>query len=153
MLKPIVVELLPGRLHASVFSHEVTVRGVTLPCRTVMSHGLREGEQRDVVVTRVAPPAESIDDGDVEVFNFLKRLCEAVRGGAVIGPGAITRFDVPFLGAPGPNAVTYVEAESYPDVPVDDDALAAIVLHPDEAPVADAFGAARVLSRLFFKLL
>ena len=148
MAQPIVVELLPSRLHAAVFSHEVTVRGVTLRCRTCMSHGMRARQQREVVVTRVAPPGESIDAGDAEVFTLFTRLFEAVLDGPKVGVGALTVFDVAFLDAGAPNAVTWVEAESFPEVPVDDDALAAIVLRPDEVPVAAKYGAARVLARL-----
>jgi hypothetical protein len=148
MPTPIVVELLPERLYAAVFTHAVTVRGLTLSCRTVMSRGLRARGQRDVVLTRVAPPGESIDVGDAEVFHYLKRLFEAAEDGPVARIGAVTRFDVPFLGATSPSAVTYVEAEPFPEVPVDDDALAALVLHADEAAVAMRYGPARVLARL-----
>jgi hypothetical protein len=147
MPSPIVAELLPDRLHAMVFSHEVTMRGVTLPCRTCVSHGLRAGQRREVVLTRVAPPSESLDVGDAEVFNLLTKLF-AAAGGPPVGVGALTTFEVPFLGARGPNAVTWVEAAGFPDVPVDGDALAAIVLHPDEASVAAKYGPARVLARL-----
>lgn len=148
LAKPIVVELLTGRLHAAVFSHEVTVRGITLPCRTCMSHGMRARKQREVVVTRVAPPSGSIDAGDAEVFNLFTKIFAAPEGAPVVRPGGVTTFDVPFLGALAANAVTWVEAESFPDVPVDDDALAAIVLHHDEVPVVSKYGAARVLARL-----
>lgn len=148
MPSPIVVELLADRLHAVVFTHEVTARGVTVPCRTCVSHGLRAHQGREVVLTRAAPPAESLDVGDAEVCNLFTKLFAAPRGGPALGVGALTTFEVPFLGARGPNAVTWVEAAAFPGVPVDGDALAAIVLHPDEAPVAAKYGAARVLARL-----
>jgi hypothetical protein len=148
MPTPIAVELLPDRLHAVVFTHEVTVRGVTHPCRTCVSRGMASRKRRELVVTRVAPPADGVVDADVEVFNFFARLFDAPDDGAVAGVGLVTAFEVPFLGAGAPNAVTFVEAEPFPDVTVDPDALAVVVLHPDEAPVALKYGAARVLARL-----
>jgi hypothetical protein len=148
MTTPIVVELLPNRLHAAVFAHEVTVRGVTLPCRTCMSRGLGARQRPEVVLTRVAPPGAAIDAGDAEVFTLFTRLFEAPDDGPALGIGLVTAFDVPFLGAEAPNGLTFVEAESFPEVPVDDGALAAVVLHPAEVAVAEKYGAARVLARL-----
>ncbi|MDB4930372.1 MAG: hypothetical protein JWM10_2856 [Myxococcaceae bacterium] len=148
MPTPIVVELLPSRLHAAVFAHEVTVRGVTLPCRTCMSHGMRARQRPELVVTRVAPPGASIDAGDAEVFTLFTRLFDAPADGPALTVGLVSAFDVPFLGADAPNGVTFVEAEAFPGVSVDDDALAAVVLHAAEVPVALKYGAARVLARL-----
>ena len=148
---PKYIELVPDRLAARVYSHEITVQDETFPCWTYVSDGLRQFGQRELIFTlrrEEHEPAEIFPRDPLTFFTDLLNVAET--HGRTFQSGDFTRIMLrkPFLGLTGQVGFAYVPPIALRGVNWPAPPLAAILMHPEETRLAAKIGTHRVLARL-----
>ncbi|OGN83997.1 MAG: hypothetical protein A2X23_03945 [Chloroflexi bacterium GWC2_73_18] len=139
------VDLVPGRLAATVFVHAIDSREGRLDCWTYASRGLRSHGQKELVLTLVRRPDEAPDAYPRDPLDLFAAVLDVAAGGRIVDEGDLTELGpAGFLGRPGIRALGYLR----PDPPLVGTALQAILLTDDERQVAQSHGLTRVAARL-----
>jgi hypothetical protein len=142
-----VIELVPGELWASIHRHRLGPPRLA-DARTAITSGLRKVGQREVVLTLVHDRHAMPDFPDSLLWYFTV-LRDLAIDGRPVGPGGISGY-----AAPGPFGLGsfvgagFAEPQPVADVPVPEDALAAVLLTEAELAMAMKSSLHRVLSRL-----
>jgi hypothetical protein len=142
---PVVVEIIPGALSASVHSHKVFGVHGDVPCWSYVSRGLRAREHDEVVFTmrrEVDEPEDQFPDEPLQLFALFHRVAGE---GQRVGPGGITEFGSRrFFG----HHLVYVRARPLDGVTLPPSCLAALPVNDEELRAVRMFGLTRVLARM-----
>jgi hypothetical protein len=150
---PLVVDLVPRKLVARVFTHDFAVGSDKLPCWTYVTQGFAPIGQKEFVFTLVrergADPAKPPSD-PLQFFTQVYSLAEQKQ---FVDTGGFTCFQPRaggFLGLTGMVGFAYTRPEAIPgiEMPSADECLSAIFLLPGEAELVQAGWGYRVLVRL-----
>src|SRR5262249_15726321 len=137
----------PG-LEATVYTHDLTVGGATLPVWTLTTSGLAASRQREVVFTIVRNGASgrAFPEG---VLGYIPALKQFASQGRIVGEGGVSGYRVPGPFGLGPFVgVAFMDAEPIPEIPLPDAALAGVFLTEGELSMASSCSTRRVLNRL-----
>jgi hypothetical protein len=143
---PVRLDLVPGKLSAQVYLHDVKSVRRKIPCWTYVTDGLRERGQKEVVITLSREEDENASDFPRAPLKFFSHLYEFSEGGESVDVGDVTQFEGDgFMGRAG---IVYAEPESLYGLELPSFSLAAVLLTEDELQAVHAFGATRVLALL-----
>jgi hypothetical protein len=142
---PVRVEIIPDKLSARVFRHDIDTQGGPLRCWSYVTQGLTALQQTEIVFTLRCDPDEPIDnipDDPLRLFAAIYPLTEA---GQRVTSGSFTEF-----GARGffDHHLLYVRAQSLAGVTLPASCLAALFVTADELRAVREFGSTRVLARM-----
>jgi hypothetical protein len=142
---PIELEVVPGKLSARVYLHDIDFRGKPIACWSYVSHGLAALEQPDIVFTLRRERGESSDGFPQDPLHLLATIYQLADDGQRVGPGDVTGFGAPgFLG----HHLLYVETQPLDGVPLAPSCLTALLITTDELRAVAEFGSTRVLARM-----
>lgn len=142
-------EVLPGRVLARVFAHQLESRRGPVPCLSYVTEGLRSSGQRELVFTIVRDAGATVDAAPRGPLAFLRAVAELAAQGRLVGPGHWTELGgAGLLGRAELRGVAYQAAWPMDGVRLPEGALAAIPLLAPELETVKRFGALRVLARL-----
>jgi hypothetical protein len=140
---PVELEIVPGKLSARVYLHDIDFRGRPIACWSYVSHGLTALEQAEIVFTLRRDPDEPSDGFPQDPLHLLATIYQLADNGQRVGPGDVTGFgDRSFLG----HHLLYVEARPLDGVPLPRSCLAALLITADELRAVAQFGSTRVLA-------
>lgn len=142
---PVVVEIIPGGLSASVHSHKVSGLHGGVPCWSYVSRGLRAREHEEVVFTIRRELDEPEDQFPENPLQLLASFHQLAGEGQRVGPGGITEFGSRrFFG----HHLVYVRAHPLDGVTLPPACLAALAVNDEELRAVRMFGLTRVLARM-----
>lgn len=145
------VEVIPGRLRCRAFAHRITgTKEGSLDCWSFVTDGLRPLGHRELILTLVRLPGESIEPLAGDVFSMFASIHRLAAGGAIAHAGSLTVLGKNgFPGAPTATGIAWTSARPLDGVdPALGTRLAGVLLLGEETAVAQAAGATRVLSHL-----
>jgi hypothetical protein len=148
---PVTADLVPGKLRATIHTHDFAVGSGAVPCWTYVTSGFAATGQKEFVFTLARgkadptrPPSDPLNIF-AQIFSFAeqKRFVD-VGGHTCFQPRA------GFLGLTGLIGFAYTRPEALPgiELPPLDRCLNAILLLPGEAELVQAGWGYRVLARL-----
>ena len=143
---PCRVQIVPDHLDAVVHDHRIKSRDGEVHCWTYVSHGLTEHDQKELVLTLRRDPDAPPSHVPVEPLHFFHEVLDHARRGQLVDIGSTTQFGDP--GILGRQGVVYAHPTKLGDLPLPDDALAALLVERRECATAEAFGVTRLLTRL-----
>ena len=147
---PQIIELVPGKLQVTIFSHDAENGPARIPCWSFVSKGLLSHHQKEIIVTLQRPDSVSPDDYPRELLRLFTTQFSSAQQGRTVDIGDITVFSKPVKTRSGSyGGLGYTRPEGFvgvemPQVPL----IAGILLRLDEAQVAREFGLTRVLALL-----
>jgi hypothetical protein len=139
------VDVVHGRLAATIYEHEVMSFGGPVSCWSYLTDGLRKTGQKELLLTvsrRLAEEAPS--DLPRQFFAQIWQL--ATEGDLVDAGGYSDFFKSGFLGPF--SGVIYARAQALSGVPAGAGTLAALLVTDEELNVARKCGTSRVITRL-----
>jgi hypothetical protein len=142
---PLVIELIPDALSASVHCHTISTGRAEVPCWSYVSKGLVAVEHEEVVITlrrEADEPESAFPDDALRLFRLFHQLA---RQGQRVTPGQFSELGGKrFFG----HHLVYARAQSLGGVVLPPSCLAAVQVNDDELGAVRAFGASRVLARM-----
>src|SRR5262249_55664583 len=139
------VELIPGRVAAHVFAHELHPDRGPVPCFTYVTRGLEAFGQRELVFTLVRTGNEA----PRAPLGLLGQIAQLAAQGRLVEAGGLTELGpTGAFGEPALRGFAYQTASPMDGVALPPGALAMIALFGDEIETAKRFGTLRVLARL-----
>jgi hypothetical protein len=139
---PVSVEIVPRRLSARVYTHDIATQQARIPCWSYVTDGLAAHDQAEIVFTLRREPGESVPDPPFRLFAAIHDLAE--RGQRVTAGGQTEFDDARFFD----RHVLYAPAQALAGVPLPPGCLTALLVTSDELRAVRAFGSTRVLARL-----
>ena len=139
---PVRVEIVPGRLSARVYTHDIATQQARIPCWSYVTDGLAAHDQAEIVFTLRREPEEGVPDPPLQLFAAIHELAE--RGQRVTAGGQTEFGDGRFFD----RHVLYAPAQALSGVPLPPGCLTALLVTPDELRAARTFGSTRVLARM-----
>ena len=146
---PLQIELVPDKLSARVFSHQLTSDNGPVSCWTYVSQGLWDFQQRELSMTLQRLPDEKPDDFSVIPLHFFVTVLQFAQEGRLVGSGDFTEFKGNGFLSPTFMGIAYLPTQPMVGVPAPTrPTLAAILLTPEELSAAKEFGLMRVMTHL-----
>jgi hypothetical protein len=144
---PVQFELIPGKLGANVYFHEIDTPSGPLACWTYTTDGLLAHRQKELAFTLQCEPEEPADafpDDPLHLFTFIEQLAQ---DGQLVEAGGVTQFgNRDFLG----RHLAYIPPQPLRDVPVQHPSIIPILITEEEIVAVREFGITRLMSRLGF---
>jgi hypothetical protein len=142
---PVSVEIVPGRLSARVYTHDIATQQARIPCWSYVTDGLAAHDQAEIVFTLRREPGEEIERFPDPPFRLFAAIHELAERGQRVTAGGQTEFgDARFF----ERHVLYAPAQSLSGVPLPPGCLTALLVTPDELRAVRTFGSTRVLARM-----
>jgi len=146
---PMRVDVIPGRLKARVYLHDIDTRDGLISCWTLVSDGLSAHRQKELQFTVKRAPDESPQDFPLMILDFFKRVRDYAENGQLVDVGGVTEFGPDgFLGRNSIRGLAYLGPQPLKDIDSSSPFLTVIVLMDEELKVAKAFGLTRVTASL-----
>jgi|GEM_PF-1471645 len=150
---PAVVELVPGKLTARVYTHNFPVGSHAIPCWTYITQGFLPLGQKEFAFTLVRGPKDDPAAAPSDPLQFFAQIYPLAEQKQFVDAGGYTCFQTragSFLGVTGMVGFVYSRPELIAgvDLPPTDQFLNAIFLVPGEAEMVQAGWSYRVLARL-----
>ena len=138
-------DLIPGRVSAHVFTHEMRPRTGAVPCLTYVTEGLEAFDQRELAFTLVHAGGEVPQ----APLGLLAQIGQLAAQGRLVEAGGLTELGpTGAFGQPNLRGFAYQTAWPMEGVTLPPRALSMIALFGDEIETAKRFGTLRVLARL-----
>lgn len=142
---PLVNELVPGALSATVHSHKLSLEQGDIPCWSYVSKGLEAVEHPEVVFTLRREVDEPEDAFPADPLQLFKSFHQLAGQGHRVGPGEFSELGGKrFFG----HHLVYARAQPLSDVVLPPGCLAALPVNDEELRAVREFGAIRVLARM-----
>jgi CHAT domain-containing protein len=149
---PLLVELIPGRLNARIYVHDLQSMSGAIPCWSFVTEGLSEHGQAEFIFTLRRDTDEVAGAYPVEVLDFFRSVYELAERGRLVGAGDYSELRAGLfrdrLDATGIGYLSVSESLRHelglPDAPY----LAAVLLSAQELEALKEFGPARVIASL-----
>jgi hypothetical protein len=142
---PVTVEVIPGKVTARVYLHEITAPRGAIRCWSYVSDGLRAAQQSEVVFTLRRERDEddaAFPEGPAMLFGTLYQLAAQGHRATV---GSCTELGARrFFG----HHLLYADAQPLAGVTLPPGCLAAVLIDDDELRAVRTFGCTRVLGRM-----
>jgi hypothetical protein len=145
---PAKVPVVPGQLSARIFLHDVATALGEIPCWSFVTEGLAPYRQPELVVTLRRRPSEGVADYPRAVLDLFGVVYQRARDGRVATAGAVAEFPLDVLGHGAPTGVVFVPAQPLPGVGRLQNALAGLLLRPEELRAAQQVGPSRATALL-----
>jgi hypothetical protein len=146
---PLDYELIPGKLTARVYLHEIETKEGRVPCWSYITNGLRTHQQKELIFTLRRHPNEEPSDFPLQPLQYFQTVYEFAMQGRLVDEGSFTQFNPPgFLDGSASNALIYIRPQPLKGVEVPFPSLAAILVTPEEYEVYQHFGHTRVMAHL-----
>jgi hypothetical protein len=147
------VEIVPSKLKAKVFIHEVVSNEDTIPCWSYVTDGLTSWQQKEIIFTLRREKDQKHADYPRDFFELFEMIFRLAEKGQLVDVGDSTLFnEAGFLGNKDFRGIGYVEPQGLFGVEAGDaPLLAAIMLKGDEAQIAWDLGLTRVSALLGLK--
>jgi hypothetical protein len=143
---PMRVELLPGKLHAQVFAHEINTANGLVPCWSYLSEGLWAAHgQPELLFTLRRELHERLDAFPSDPFDLFTRMFRRAARHQHVAVGDIFPFETTAFAA---FQAGLLPVQPLEDVPLSAPTYTAVMLSGTEARAAEAFGLTRLLVRL-----
>ncbi len=143
---PVHFELVPGKLSARVYLHEIESQQGPVPCWSYVTDGLWAHGQKELIFTLRRDRGEEASDFPDAPLNFFAAVYGFAARGQLVDAGDISQLGgADFLGY---KSLAYMHPQSFKDLPVSSPALAAILLTEEELDAVREFGITRVMARL-----
>ncbi|HYZ66435.1 MAG TPA: hypothetical protein VE666_01285 [Mycobacterium sp.] len=142
---PVELEVVPGKLFARVYLHDIDFRGRPIACWSYVSRGLIALDHAEIVFTLRRNKGEPSDGFPQDPLHLLATIYQLADDGQRVGPGDVTGFSGrTFLG----HHLLYAEPQPLDRVPLPQSCLAALLITADELRAVTEFGSTRVLARM-----
>jgi hypothetical protein len=147
---PVAVELIPDRLRARVYIHELEARGGMMPCWSYVTDGLAALRQHELVLTLLRRLPEGLADFPRDVFEFFRTVYELAEQRRYVRVDDVTQLVRPsgFLGRYGTVSLTYIPVQPLEGVPIPDYALSVLLITEEEVEAVKRIGSYRVTTLL-----
>jgi CHAT domain-containing protein/tetratricopeptide (TPR) repeat protein len=146
---PILIDLIPGKLSALVFVHNIESTTGRVSCWSYVTDGLWSMKQRELIFTLRRHPEEGPRDYPEMIFGVFKEVYARAAQGHIVGLEDVLQCGpAGFLGVDDVKALAFIRPQPLKGVVTPRPSLAAILLIGDEWEVAKSFGLTRVTSTL-----
>ncbi len=147
---PGTIELIPGKLKARIFYHDIECEKEKIPCWSFVTEGMTAHKQKEMILTLARAANQKIEDYPRQLVDLLAAIYDLAQEGQVVDVGQSTLFSE--AGVPGykdVRGIGYVEPQGFLGVETRGVPLvASILLKGDEAKIAWDFGLTRITSLL-----
>lgn len=148
---PVTVEVIPGKLKARIFLHDIKDGNESISCWSYVSEGMVAQKQKEIIFTLRRDPRQKPEDYPHDFLDLLDGIYHFAEDGRLVDVGDVTLFgDTGFMQRDF-RGIGYVEPQSLPAVDIPSPALAGIALKGDEALIAWHFSLTRVTALLGMK--
>jgi len=150
---PQLIEVIPGRLKARIFLHEIEYENEKFSCWSYLTDGLLAQKQKEIIFTLRRGAGQKPEDYPRELIELCATILNYAERGQLVDVGQSTLFgETGFLGKRHFRGIGYVEPQGFPGVETRSvPLLAGILLKDDEAQIAWDLGLTRVTSLLGMK--
>ena len=150
---PVVTDLIPGKLVATIYTHNFAVGPKAIPCWTYVTRGFSPTGQKEFVFTLARGSRDDPTKPPSDPLRFFTQVFSLAEQKQFVEAGGFTCFRPPaagFLGLKGMVGFAYTRPELLPGVelPPAEGCLTAVLLLPGEAEPVQAGWGYRVLARL-----
>lgn len=146
---PMQFELIPQKLRARVYLHEIDSKDGCVPCWSYVTDGLWKQGQKELIFTlrrELNEQPRAFPDAPLHFFQQISQLAEK---GRQVNEGDFTEFGAAgFLGCSDWRALLYIPAQPLVGVEMPSPLLAAILLTHEELEVLKNLGVTRVIAHL-----
>ena len=145
---PVHLDLVGGRLKASVHFHQIESPDGSLACWSYVSEGLLNHGQVELVFTLRCEPHEDPDNIPDDPLNFLIFIEQLASQGQTLDAGCMTRFGPE--GAFFSRHLVYIPTQPMAGVPLPPagKSITALLVTEEELTAVEQFGISRLISRL-----
>jgi hypothetical protein len=141
-------DLVPGRVVARVFAHQLAARQ-PVACFSYVTDGLLGFGQRELVFTLVRDPDAQLQQAPHEPLQLLQTIAGLAQQGRIVEAGGLTELGPNgVFGRPSLRGFVYQVAWPMEGVTMAPGTLAMVAIHADELDTVKRLGALRVLARL-----
>lgn len=150
---PQLVEIIPSKLKARIFLHDVVFGSDTIPCWSYVTQGLKSQHQKEIIFTLRRNKGQEPANYPREIFELFEMIFRLAEEGQIVDVGDSSLFnEAGFCGNKDFRGIGYVEPQGMLGVETGDSPLlAAILLKSDEAQIAWTFGLTRVSALIGLK--
>ena len=141
---PVGVEIIPGRLRATIHRHKLGDRG--LSCWTFISDGLRVHGQKELVFTVSQAEGETDVSFPEDPLHFMVQVESFAAQRRIIDAGGLTEFGE--RGLLGFGGLAYARPQAFDGIASDWQRLQVVPITREELAVAKEQGLTRVLAKL-----
>jgi len=142
---PACIDLVPGKLSARVYLHEIDAAGDSVPCWSYVTDGLAALGQKEIVFTLRHGRDEAVDGFPQDPFHLFTTLYQLAGQGQLVDVGGFTQFGArAFFG----HHLAYLDPQPLTGVTLPQTAIAAFLVSLDELRALQEFGPTRLISRL-----
>jgi hypothetical protein len=143
------LEIVPGRVYARVFAHDLRGPRGDVPCHSWVTDGLRTFGHKEIVFTMVRPPNAGIEHAPHEPIALLGAIASMAQQARLVDAGGVTEVGPAGLfGRPQLRGVAYETAWPMDGVALPPGCLSAVALVGHEMDTVKRFGALRALARI-----
>jgi hypothetical protein len=146
---PVDIELIPGKLTAKVYLHEIPTQGPTsdgaVSCWSYVTSGLWAHKQKEVIFTLRRGRQEADDGFPRDPLHLFTDIYHWAQQGRLVDAGDVSQFSGKGLFG---RHLLYIRPQPLQDVTVPDRAITALLVTEDEVIAVQEFGISRVVARL-----
>ncbi|GMQ79107.1 MAG: hypothetical protein BMS9Abin02_1663 [Anaerolineae bacterium] len=143
---PVHFELIPGKLSAQVYLHELESRDGPVACWSYVTDGLWAHRQKELVFTLGRRRDQPASDFPHDPLKFFRTIYPFAKQGQVVDVGDFSELGTSsFLGH---KSIVYLPPQAFEEFTASSPTLAAILLKDEELTAVKAFGLTRVMARL-----
>jgi hypothetical protein len=142
---PVQVQLIPERLIARIYFHEIDVPGESVSCWSYVTDGLSAHQQKEMVFTLRREQDEQASAFPQDPLILFTTIFHLAQQGQSVDVGGVTRFgEKDFMG----RHLAYITPQQLQDVQIPQPAITALLITDDEVNAVQEFGITRFIARL-----